>query len=108
MSVLLLRLAGPLQSWGVESRFKYRDTGREPSKSGVVGLLCAALGRKRDEPVDDLAELNPDIIRREGIPVVFALIVIPDNAPFCFDGNDITAHVARAATSFHPSVALTQ
>jgi CRISPR system Cascade subunit CasD len=46
---LLLRLAGPLQSWGTNSRFKIRDTGLEPSKSGVVGLLCAALGKPRDE-----------------------------------------------------------
>ena len=42
MSVLLLRLAGPMQSWGTRSRFSNRDTGLEPSKSGVVGLLCAA------------------------------------------------------------------
>ncbi len=55
MSVLLLRLSGPMQSWGVQSRFAVRDTGLEPSKSGVVGLLCAALGRRRDEPIDDLA-----------------------------------------------------
>ena len=57
MSVLLLRLSGPMQSWGVQSRFTVRDTGLEPSKSGVVGLLCAALGRRRSEPVDDLAAL---------------------------------------------------
>lgn len=55
MNVLLLRLSGPLQSWGVQSRFAVRDTGREPSKSGVVGLLCAALGKPRSEPLDDLA-----------------------------------------------------
>lgn len=48
MSVLLLRLAGPMQSWGTRSRFSNRDTGLEPSKSGVVGLLCAALGWSRD------------------------------------------------------------
>src|SRR5262245_44963159 len=58
MSVLLLRLAGPMQSWGTQSRFSVRDTGLEPSKSGVVGLLCAALGRKRHEPLDDLARLQ--------------------------------------------------
>lgn len=58
MSVLLLRLSGPMQSWGVQSRFTVRDTGLEPSKSGVVGLLCAALGRRRHEPVDDLASLR--------------------------------------------------
>ena len=60
-STLLLRLAGPQQSWGVESRFTNRDTAREPSKSGVVGLLCAALGKPRREIDSDgfpkLAEL---------------------------------------------------
>ncbi|HOA25396.1 MAG TPA: type I-E CRISPR-associated protein Cas5/CasD [Aggregatilineales bacterium] len=55
---LLLRLSGPMQSWGTQSRFDRRDTGREPSKSGVIGLLCAALGRPRTEPVDDLASLR--------------------------------------------------
>ena len=49
MSVLLLRLAGPMQAWGTQSRFTVRDTGLEPSKSGVIGLLCAALGKPRDE-----------------------------------------------------------
>lgn len=58
MSVLLLRLAGPMQSWGTDSRFSHRDTRLEPSKSGVVGLLCAALGRPRSEPVDDLTALR--------------------------------------------------
>jgi CRISPR system Cascade subunit CasD len=58
MSTLLMRLAGPMQSWGTQSRFTVRDTGMEPSKSGVVGLLCAALGRPRSEPVDDLAALR--------------------------------------------------
>lgn len=46
--VLLLRLVAPMQSWGVASRFSRRDTGKEPSKSGVIGLLCAALGIGRD------------------------------------------------------------
>ena len=47
MTTLLLRLAGPMQSWGTRSRFTERDTGREPSKSGVIGLLAAALGIPR-------------------------------------------------------------
>lgn len=50
---LLLRLAGPMQSWGTNSRFKIRDTGLEPSKSGVIGLLCSALGKPRDESHPD-------------------------------------------------------
>lgn len=57
MKTLLMRLAGPMQSWGTQSRFRERDTGLEPSKSGVIGLLCAALGRPREEPVADLAAL---------------------------------------------------
>ena len=67
MNVLLLRLAGPMQSWGVQSRFGVRDTGLEPSKSGVVGLLCAAMGRQRDEPLDDLGALAMTVrVDREG------------------------------------------
>lgn len=52
MPTLLLRLAGPMQSWGTTSRFDHRDTGKEPSKSGVVGLLAAALGIDRENWTD--------------------------------------------------------
>lgn len=48
MPTLLLRLVGPMQSWGTTSRFDQRDTGKEPSKSGVLGLLAAALGIERE------------------------------------------------------------
>ncbi len=65
MPVLLLRLAGPMQSWGTQSRFTNRDTGREPSKSGVIGLLCAALG----VPRDDEAALVPLAALRMGVRV---------------------------------------
>ena len=58
MATLLLRCVAPLQAWDTQSRFGVRTTGREPSKSGIVGLLCAALGRPRQEPVTDLAALN--------------------------------------------------
>lgn len=58
MAVLLLRLVGPMQSWGTRSRFVDRDTERFPSKSGVIGLVCAALGRPRSVAVDDLAALS--------------------------------------------------
>ena len=49
MATLLLRLAAPLQSWGADSKFEIRKTNREPTKSGVVGLLAAALGLARDD-----------------------------------------------------------
>jgi CRISPR system Cascade subunit CasD len=42
----------------VESKFNRRGTEREPTKSGVVGFLAAALGRRRTESVDDLASLK--------------------------------------------------
>lgn len=67
MTTLLLRLSGPMQSWGVQSRFEIRDTLTEPSKSGVIGLLCAALGRDRAEPIDDVAALRMGVrIYQEG------------------------------------------
>ncbi|MFF4734471.1 type I-E CRISPR-associated protein Cas5/CasD [Streptomyces sp. NPDC001262] len=55
---LLLHLSGPLQSWGTHSRFNERDTARFPTRSGIIGLLAACLGRRRGEPVDDLARLS--------------------------------------------------
>ena len=58
MTVLLLTLAAPLQSWGSSSRFVRRGTEFAPTKSGMVGLLAAAEGRRRTEPVEDLAALR--------------------------------------------------
>ena len=51
-----MRLIGPMQSWGTISRFHHRDTCKEPSKSGVIGLLAAAMGIDR-ENWDDLKPL---------------------------------------------------
>jgi CRISPR system Cascade subunit CasD len=68
MTTLLLRLQAPMQSWGISSHFTNRDTGREPSKSGVIGLICAALGRPRDADILDLAALRMGVrVDREGI-----------------------------------------
>ena len=60
MSTLLLRLVAPMQSWGVDSIFDRRSTGRTPSKSGVIGLCAAALGfrRSEDEKLSKLAKLS--------------------------------------------------
>lgn len=67
MATLLLRLAGPLQSWGVDSKFEIRDTLDFPTKSGVIGLLAAALGYSRGESLDRLNALNFGVrIDREG------------------------------------------
>lgn len=58
MSVLLLRLAGPLQAWGASSRFAHRTTEAAPTKSGVIGLLAAARGIRRTEPLAELLGLR--------------------------------------------------
>ncbi|MFF8769413.1 type I-E CRISPR-associated protein Cas5/CasD [Kitasatospora sp. NPDC015120] len=57
-AVLVLRLAGPLQSWGDRSAFNRRDSRPQPTKSGVVGLLAAATGRPREADITDLVGLR--------------------------------------------------
>ncbi len=68
MPTLLLRLQGPMQSWGARSRFDHRDTWPYPTKSGVLGLVAAALGRDRLDPISDLATLRLGIrVDRKGM-----------------------------------------
>ena len=57
-----------MQSWGTQSRLDVRRTDLEPSKSGIVGLLCAALGRDRQDPIEDLAGLRMGVrADKEGV-----------------------------------------
>ena len=58
MPTLLLRLAAPLQSWGSCSKFEIRTTEKMPTKSGVVGMLAAALGLRRDADLSNLSSLK--------------------------------------------------
>jgi CRISPR system Cascade subunit CasD len=46
---LILRLKGPMQSWGLRAKFDYRSTETMPTKSGITGLLAAALGLDRSD-----------------------------------------------------------
>lgn len=55
---LVLRLAGPLQAWGSSSQFNRRETDEAPTKSGIIGLLAAAQGRRRSDPIEDLVGLS--------------------------------------------------
>ncbi|MFH9606592.1 type I-E CRISPR-associated protein Cas5/CasD [Streptomyces sp. NPDC017448] len=65
---VLLRLAGPLQSWGTHSKYLWRDTARFPTRSGVVGMLAAALGREREASLDDLTSLSMTVrVDRPGV-----------------------------------------
>ncbi len=64
---LLLRLEGPMQSWGYRSRFDYRDTALEPTRSGVIGLICAAMGIARGEDISRFDAIRMGVrVDREG------------------------------------------
>lgn len=47
-----------MQSWGNSSRFNHRSTTNAPTKSGILGLVAAAQGRRRTDPVEDLVQLR--------------------------------------------------
>jgi CRISPR system Cascade subunit CasD len=59
---LALLLDAPLQSWGFASRFQRRTTGLHPTKSGVIGLVCAAMGVAKGTDTE-----------REALPLLAAL-----------------------------------
>jgi CRISPR system Cascade subunit CasD len=66
---LALCFDAPMQSWGQQSRFVVRDTATEPTKSGVIGLIAAALGIARDDDaaIAELARLRMGVrVDREG------------------------------------------
>ena len=57
-SYLLLWLEAPLQSWGFDSRFGRRGTLEFPTKSGILGMLCCALGAGGEQR-ELLMEMGP-------------------------------------------------
>ncbi len=80
---LALLLDAPMQSWGFASRFQRRTTGLHPTKSGVIGLICAAMGvaKGSDEEramLPELAKLRMTsiVIPRDGIGADTVLPVV--------------------------------
>lgn len=57
MKTLLLKFAGPLQSWGTNSNFETRQTDLYPSKSAIIGLIAASFGYRRDQD-EEIRKLN--------------------------------------------------
>ncbi len=55
---LILRLAGPLQAWGLPTFEGTRPTARLPTRSGLLGLLGACLGIQRDDKTRLMALAN--------------------------------------------------
>lgn len=67
MPFLLLRLRGPMQAWGTRSRFEYRDTEREPTFSGIIGIIAAAEGLPRGADLSEYHQLVITVrVDREG------------------------------------------
>lgn len=62
---LLLRLAGPYQSWGLPSHHDNRPTADFPTKSGIVGMLGNAIGVPRDDraAIAELASLRLTVFK---------------------------------------------
>jgi CRISPR system Cascade subunit CasD len=58
-----------MQSWGYRSRFDYRDTALEPTRSGVIGLICAAMGIARGEDISRFDAIRMGVrVDKEGRP----------------------------------------
>jgi CRISPR system Cascade subunit CasD len=70
VSALIIRLAGPLQSWGEHSAFTHRDTLGFPTRSGLIGLFAAAQGLRRGQPLDRYEALKFTVrIDRPGVVI---------------------------------------
>ena len=62
VNTLFLRLEGPLQAWGShESKFGIRRSMDAPTKSGVIGLMLAALGISREAAGTDWLQWFSDL-----------------------------------------------
>ena len=57
---LALLLDAPLQSWGYQSKFDRRTSFSSPTRSGILGMLCAAMGvdRADSETLAEFANLE--------------------------------------------------
>ena len=57
IAYLAIYLDAPLQSWGYQSRFDRRTTLSHPTRSGLIGMFCAAMGTDRTDTAQ-LAQFN--------------------------------------------------
>lgn len=61
MRALIFQLYGPMASWGEAAVGEMRASHSTPSRSALVGLLCAGLGLKREQEVEIL-QLSQQLI----------------------------------------------
>lgn len=60
---LALLLDGPMQSWGHASRFERRTTALHPTRSGVLGLIAAAMGIDKHKPEETAQMKRFEVLR---------------------------------------------
>jgi CRISPR system Cascade subunit CasD len=98
---LALMLDAPLQSWGFASRFQRRTTGLYPTKSGVIGLISAAMGVAKGSDTE-----------RETLPPLATLkmtsIVMPRHAVRRIEDFHTVLKTRRASGSMNPDPVVTR
>ncbi|MFD9097851.1 type I-E CRISPR-associated protein Cas5/CasD [Streptomyces collinus] len=96
VATLLIRLAGPLQAWGTSGAFERRATHMRPTKSAVIGLIAAALGYDREDPLGPLAELRYGVrADRPGTP--YRDFHVVGGGPYPLRPRDLITDHRRAA-----------
>lgn len=84
---LLLWFEAPLQSWGFDSKFGRRDTQSFPTKSGVMGLICAALGAGGEarELLSEFSTLGQTVVSYTRVKERNGVLNKLDREPFLCD-----------------------
>jgi CRISPR system Cascade subunit CasD len=98
---LALLLDTPLQSWGFDSQFQRRTTGLHPTKSGVIGMICAAMGLGKGSDAE-----------HETLPQLAALkmssIAMPRHAVRRIEDFHTVLNTRRASGSMNPDPVVTR
>lgn len=94
MPALIIPVYGPLQYWPISASYRQKATHIMPTKSGMIGILGAALGRERDESLSDLAAMPMHIrIDQPGSTLHdFQTAENPSRANLFSDGAFIITH----------------
>jgi CRISPR system Cascade subunit CasD len=87
---LVFRLYGPMASWGEIAVGEVRPSSSYPSRSAILGLICAALGIKRNEE-EQLSAIS------EGYDVAIKVI---SHGSLLNDYHTIQAPASARATSY--------
>ena len=90
MKTVVMRLEGPLQSWGVESKGAARGTLAFPSRSGVMGMILAAigLGGGQEEMLERLSHGRMDVISWHRPGRQMKEMTDFQTVGTCYDGKD--------------------